>query len=932
MSNRPLKAILLTSAPDRAKIISSGMVSTSGLNIPNESALNKKLESYLGKDMTEMQNSLIKAAIIQHYHQETGFYVDVSVSSQDLYQGTIIIKVDDNSIKAATMSTSTDTSVTSPTPIQSGVTPLNPTSQTPAPSQPGTTNTAPTTRLPDGSNPQYPSSYNSGINDNNPNNINLPGLSNPPSQPNSPNSSNLPGQTNLPGQNNLPNTPNTTYPTQMQEGSYGPTQPNQPNVSQPQSTIPKTSSQNDVNTQTPSGYETFNGYNGTNYTTPNNNVPNSLNMPGSPGISTYPTPVQNGNNLPIPAPQNPDIPNSDQPKIVSPPAMQNNSNAVDIPIGSDPMQNYGLPEGQMPSSPSNNAIPNVPVNNDTMPIDLSQNQMLPNQSQIPSQDQCINQPIDMYQDGMNQQAQDLSKECCPETPCCQEIIRGIVLTSSIEYVPDSTVGEFTVWEMKIPNQSNLKNILTPYVGKEISVENLSAIKQDIIKHYQTQKRPLVVVNIPAQEVICGIIVFHIFEGYVGCVSTCGNEWFSDDLIIDTINVQGECEFDQEDVLNSLAWFNRNPFHQSEIVLSPSDDGSSTNLQIVTRDRFPLRPYIGVDNTGTEVTGKTRFYVGFNWSSPYGVNDLFTYQYTFGESLHAFSAHYANYMVFLPNKNILTLAGGFAEVHADITDFSNEGRSAYGSAHYTMPFLPLYTLDNSEIAFGVDYKNINSNLLFIANQSVVPVIANTVNIFELYFSYKTNFIYYDHEFSLLVENIFSPGQIFPDQSRSDYQALRNGAEPDFDYARVNFSHKYTWYNESSIRSQLRGQVATGSLLPSEQFGLGGMYTVRGYEEREFNADNALCINVEWYAPPLQMKCRELSPKLSYLFFTDFGFGHNYNAANGIKANDYVWSVGPGLRFNLNPYITARCDYGIKLHKLNSYDDSFGMFNFSVTASY
>lgn len=47
---------------------------------------------------------------------------------------------------------------------------------------------------------------------------------------------------------------------------------------------------------------------------------------------------------------------------------------------------------------------------------------------------------------------------------------------------------------------------------------------------------------------------------------------------------------------------------------------------------------------------------------------------------------------------------------------------------------------------------------------------------------------------------------------------------------------------AFEARFRGQLASTNLLPSEQMGLGGYNSVRGYLERQVNVDNGLIVNL------------------------------------------------------------------------------------------
>jgi hemolysin activation/secretion protein len=122
-------------------------------------------------------------------------------------------------------------------------------------------------------------------------------------------------------------------------------------------------------------------------------------------------------------------------------------------------------------------------------------------------------------------------------------------------------------------------------------------------------------------------------------------------------------------------------------------------------------------------------------------------------------------------------------------------------------------------------------------------------------------------------------------------------------------------EDSFTWALRGtaQFSDGPLLPSEELGVGGYASVRGYEERLVNGDDGWIINNELRTP--SFKIGNLLGKygygdgLQFLAFVDYGAVR----ANGVRTD--LLSVGPGLRYRMSRNVFVRFDYGFQLLERN-----------------
>lgn len=102
-------------------------------------------------------------------------------------------------------------------------------------------------------------------------------------------------------------------------------------------------------------------------------------------------------------------------------------------------------------------------------------------------------------------------------------------------------------------------------------------------------------------------------------------------------------------------------------------------------------------------------------------------------------------------------------------------------------------------------------------------------------------------------------------------------------------------------RLNGQYTRDNLLSTEQFGAGGMYSVRGFSERAISADNGYAGGVELYSP-------EIAKGQRVVLFTDFARLFNNRANAGEVNSENIASAGIGYRFaNEKSGLAVSVDY-------------------------
>ena len=157
-----------------------------------------------------------------------------------------------------------------------------------------------------------------------------------------------------------------------------------------------------------------------------------------------------------------------------------------------------------------------------------------------------------------------------------------------------------------------------------------------------------------------------------------------------------------------------------------------------------------------------------------------------------------------------------------------------------------------------------------------------------------------------------------------------AKSNYFYARMAFAPIIRLPEDFSFALTLRGQLASHNLLVSEQYGLGGYSTVRGYNERVFNVDNAFLASTELRSPSLKMLNRKYySDLIQFLVFLDYALGRDVHPIPGNPVTRYLLGVGPGVRYEVTPYLSFRGDLGFQLkHEGNRHL----RFHFSLVGSY
>ncbi|MEA5557301.1 ShlB/FhaC/HecB family hemolysin secretion/activation protein, partial [Nodularia spumigena] len=121
------------------------------------------------------------------------------------------------------------------------------------------------------------------------------------------------------------------------------------------------------------------------------------------------------------------------------------------------------------------------------------------------------------------------------------------------------------------------------------------------------------------------------------------------------------------------------------------------------------------------------------------------------------------------------------------------------------------------------------------------------------------------------------------------------------------------HETLLLIRANTQLASRPLLPLEQWGLGGLGSVRGYRQNFLLTDNGALASAEVQIPIL--RATHIGGMLQVIPFADLGVGWNNSGRENPQPNTLA-AIGLGLQWLQGDRFTARLDWGIPLISVDS----------------
>ena len=479
--------------------------------------------------------------------------------------------------------------------------------------------------------------------------------------------------------------------------------------------------------------------------------------------------------------------------------------------------------------------------------------------------------------------------------------------------------------------------LQAYLSKPATLASLNQLCREVIDWYRQEGFPVVNVVVPRQTVRDGVVQMVVTEARVGRVIVEGARWFDPDRLKAQVSLREGDKVDGVQLQEDVRWLNTNPFRAVSPAFQPGENPGTTDVILEVNDRIPIRVFFAYDNYGIDLTGKNRLSTGFNFGNLFNEEQQVNFQYTTTtqEIFNSMNVYSGSWIVPFPWRNYLTVYGAYAGSQADLQPEGQlRGSSWQVSARYNAP-LPLIGVYTHEVYGGLDFKQASNSLLIFNTSIGSDGGFGVYNVFQLAAGYSGNLPDEIGSTTFELGGFYSPGGVGGLNDTATYNSIRTNADPDYGYGKLSLKRGFILPLNFSLTGAFNGQIASTNLMPTEQFGLGGYNTVRGYDERVANGDNAWVFNVEFRTPPgsiFQMfGNHEVEDRLQFLGFWDYGWVGFHNPIPG-QTNTYLMGVGPGLRYNIDRFLSIQFDWGFQLMRTPPGSKVGNRAELSVTAAY
>ncbi|NQZ14065.1 MAG: ShlB/FhaC/HecB family hemolysin secretion/activation protein [Alphaproteobacteria bacterium] len=455
-------------------------------------------------------------------------------------------------------------------------------------------------------------------------------------------------------------------------------------------------------------------------------------------------------------------------------------------------------------------------------------------------------------------------------------------------------------------ETELTSMYQGMIGTEITLADLYALANRMTLKYRNDGYILTQVVVPPQTIEDGIARLRVVEGFIDNVIIQGDGSQSELDIIQKYasNISTGGPLNIADMERYLLLINDLTGLSARSVISPSaSTPGAADLLVILGERDPYEALVGINNHGSRYLGPVQFSGVGVVNSALGFNESITAQLVLapdsGMELAYGSLTYEQPVG--PYGTTVSIGGSVTSTDPgfDLRQFDVTGLSQSMTLRVEHPVVRSRT--TNIFAHGLfDWRNVDSK------NNVEPTRKDRIRAVRA--GMKAEFL--DRLLGVAVNSVslqLSQGlDILGSSDEGDANLTRATGDPTFTKANIELQRLQRVTSTVNVLLKGRGQLSNNPLLSSEEFGLGGIGTIRGFDPSEVVGDDGIggSVEVQWDTPV----------EMAQLFgFLDSGTVWNQDATNSGDKRTSLTSTGGGVRLDLPMEVDAEFIAAFPLHR-------------------
>ena len=445
-----------------------------------------------------------------------------------------------------------------------------------------------------------------------------------------------------------------------------------------------------------------------------------------------------------------------------------------------------------------------------------------------------------------------------------------------------------------------------FKNREITLTELNNLSKEISSEY-LKRGIIAAVFLPPQEVKDQAVTIQVVEARYGELEVQKAPFFGKKIIKYYWKLKSGRILRYDKMSKSIQMMNKNPDREVRAALHAGDKPGTTNVILTPKTRFPIHGQYTFDREGITTTGKERNGFGVRDNNLLGYDDTLMSGLSYGKNFKGIYA-YHNIPVSPDGASLLygySYSLSTPQKDSDRYALKSEAESVtmtlrqdiYKGDEYVGDVYTTFDSKDKVTWYKLGQGTLNRDRLRILTFGGSYTIRGTGSVTSL-------------------SSELSQGlNVFGASKKNNPLSSRLGATPTYTKYTLGIQNRTNLPFNLQQNLKFKMQLPSEKLFSQEQYGIGGIDTVRGYPSSDYSADKMVLTNAELLTPlffiPKSWKLpyaeKPIKDQLTAVTFFDYGYGEH----RGDPKPHTIASVGAGLRMSFYNQVLLRLEWGFPL---------------------
>lgn len=417
---------------------------------------------------------------------------------------------------------------------------------------------------------------------------------------------------------------------------------------------------------------------------------------------------------------------------------------------------------------------------------------------------------------------------------------------------------------------------SPYVGRCLTLDDMNALVQDITNAYVETGYVAARAFLPEQDLSAGTLTIVVLEGFVeGIILNDGSGRQQNQLRTAFPGLRGK-PLNLRDLEQGLDQMNRLPSNDARMRLEPGQKQGGSIVHIDNSPAKSWRASAGLANNGQRSTGRHLYSLSFEKDNLIGLNDQFSLHRSAdaraiggdrprNESMSGYMSIPYGYWTLYASMSLFEYT---STLEGLISDYTSSGETTTVSAGLDRV---VHRDSTSKTIAGISFTKreisnyINNTKLILSSYDLATSTLRLQHSRRLGSAVLSLGGEYHHGFSALgaEQNPYDLNGV-PDTEYDKYVATASASIPLPPFA-----------ENLALQSSVFAQFSPNTLYGAEQVSVGGLYSVRGFQDESVSADKGGYMRNElvWtQAAPDFLRLNTIISSIQPYVFYDAGYVH------------------------------------------------------------